>query len=375
MKKTLLVLGCLALVFAVYMSYTTVDSTTPVAVAGKSYSGTVYIAGMGGHFATADVTIDPSAKQPIKINKLGRIVIGNKSTHPTHDARIDVNDRNKMFWSTYKIDKEIGADKRTAHVGVTDLKTGKVLIDKAVVLDDRAKWTGALYCGSGQTKDSYLPVTMTNEAYIDVFDKKSLKLSKRVFLKDLGYDNNYFFYHGINSPDMKTFAIAINMTTKWDKPTAPGKRIGKIDMLLVDLPELEKGNVKVLKKNTITGSTTKTFTFRQTFTPDGKYLLQSGADRFYLLDGKTLELLDEEMLEIGENHDALTTPDGKYAVLTLRTKIEGDGGKKITDGTLALYDIEARKVIGSASSVCNDCHKNVGLGGNMVLCGADVNWN
>jgi hypothetical protein len=380
MKKALIVGISLLVVFAVYLSYSSVETTAPVAEAKHKettvYSGTVYVAGMGGHFTVADVEIDPAdAANPIKVKSLDRLVIGNKNTHPTHDARIDVNDRTKMYWSTYKIDKEAG--KKTVHVGLSDLKTGKVLMDKAYQLDDRAKWTGALYCGSGQTEKSFLPVTMTGESYIDVFDKKNLKLKHRVFLDDLGYKDNYFFFHGTNSPDMKTFAVTINKTQKWAKPDAPAKRIGQIDMMLLDLPALEKGKVKVLKKNTITGSPDKTLTFRQYFTPDGKYLLQSGADRFYLLDGNTMALLDEELLTAGENHDAIGTPDSKYAVLTLRTKIattEQPEGKMMTDGTLQLYDIENKMVIGQPVSVCYGCHGKIGIPGNAVLCGLDANW-
>ena len=104
MKKTLCTVAALAVLGAGYLSYTTVDSNTPVAVAGKTYSATMYVAGMGGHFAVADVTIDPSnTSDPIKVNNLDMLDIGGAS-HPTHDARIDVNDKNIMYWSTYKHD-------------------------------------------------------------------------------------------------------------------------------------------------------------------------------------------------------------------------------------------------------------------------------
>ena len=89
--------------FLGYLSFSTVDSKAPVAVAaGKTYSGTVYVAGMGGHFAKADVTIDPSnANEPVKINSLDRVVIGDKKlTRPMTPASTS-NDPNIMFWSTY----------------------------------------------------------------------------------------------------------------------------------------------------------------------------------------------------------------------------------------------------------------------------------
>lgn len=376
MKKALAVAASLLMVFAVYLAKTTVGDDASSAMAkGAVYSGTIYVAGMGGHFSAADVEVDPSANPPIKVKNLknidDRIVIGDKDSHPTHDARIDSEDKTKMYWSTYKTDKH--ADGRKVHVGVTDLKTGKVIKDVTYELPERAMWIGALYCGSGQSKSAFLPVTMSNEAFIDVFDKKSLDLKHRVYLDSLGYKDNYFFFHGTNSPDMKTFAVSINMTEQWAKADAPANRLGKIDMVLLDLPELEKGNVKVLTKNTITGSPASTLTFRQTFSPDGKYLLQSGGDRMYLLDGKTMKLLDEEMMTDGENHDAMATPDGKYAILTLRTKINDPEGKQITDGTLQLYDMESKKLVGGPVSVCYTCHKEFGIGGNSILCGLDGN--
>ena len=89
MKKILVVGACLALVFAAYLGYTVVDSEAPVAVAkGKVYKGMLYVAGHGGHFAAADVEIDPSnTRNPIKVVNLGMINIGTTMSHKTHDAR------------------------------------------------------------------------------------------------------------------------------------------------------------------------------------------------------------------------------------------------------------------------------------------------
>lgn len=378
MKKFLFVVFCIVLALGLYLANTVVDSKAPTAVAkindSSVYTGTIYVAGMGGHFSAAAVSIDPSSKEaPIKVTGLDKVDIGSKDTHPTHDPRIDVADRTKMFWSTYKADKK--AKGRVFHVGVSDLKSGDVIKDKSLEIPERAEWIGALYCGSGQTKDSFMPITMSNESFIDVFDKKNLDLKARVYLDNLGYKNNYFFFHGTNSPDLKNLAMTINLTQPWSQPGTPAARLGKIDMLLLDLAALEKGDVKVVAKNTITGSPEKTLTFRQTFTSDGKYLLQSGGDRFYLLKGDDLTLVDEEMMTEGENHDAIPTPDGKYAVLTLRTKIKTDDGKTITDGMLQLYDMQAKTVVGKPVSTCVACHQDADVIGNATLCGADVNWN
>jgi hypothetical protein len=376
MKKIVFISVFILLALGLYLANTVVDSKAPAAIAKLNdtsvYTGTIYVAGMGGHFSAAQVSIDPSKATPLEVTSLDKIDIGSKDTHPTHDPRIDVSDRSKMFWSTYKADKE--AKGRVFHVGVSDLKTGNVIKDKSLEIPERAEWIGALYCGSGQTKDSFMPITMSNESFIDVFDKKNLDLKARVYLDNLGYKNNYFFFHGTNSPDLKNLAMTINKTKPWTEANSPAARLGEIDMLLLDLAALEKGDVKVVAKNTITGSPEKTLTFRQSFTNDGRYLLQSGGDRFYLLKGDDLSLVDEEMMTDGENHDAIPTPDGKYAVLTIRSKVKADDGKTITDGMLQLYDMEAKKMIGKPVSTCVACHKDADIVGNATLCGADVNW-
>lgn len=374
-KRLLAVLGAMAVVFAGYLAFSVVDSATPVATAAKkTYTGTVYVAGMGGHFAKAAITIDPNnADNPIKVTDLDRVVIGDKDTHPTHDARIDSNDSSVLFWSTYKIDPN-----GKQHVGKSDLKTGNVIKDVAMPPDPRS--TGGekkmpLYCASGQSKKYFMPVFMGTEGYVDLFDKATLEHKGRVFISDLGYKpGTYQFVHGVNSNDMKTFLISITM--KGDD----GKMNGKVDFVLLDMPSLEKGKMKELARATLTGVPVKTITFREFFSPDDTLIFQSAGDRLWVLDAKTLKLLDEKTNIGGENHDAMPTPDGKYVVLTLRTAdtqgcdVEGKPlpDKKITDGTLQLYDVDAKKVVGKTASVCFDCHKGVGLGDkSAILCGLD----
>ena len=376
-RKAIGIVMVCALISAGYLAFTVVDSQTPVAVAAKGkYGATVYVAGMGGHFAKADITIDPSdAKNPIKMENLGRVTIGMKKTHPTHDARIDNRDSNVLFWSTYKLDPQ-----GKMHVGKSDLKTGEVITDVALTPHEKASGKkGPLYCASGQNKKYYMPVFMGTEGYIDVFDKKSMKLKKRVFVTDMGYKpGTYKFVHGINSPDMKKFLVVINQAGP------DGKGNGKVDFILVKMSSLVKGKWKVLAKNTLTGEPNKTLTFRQYFSNDGKYIYQSAADRMWVLDGKTLKLIDEKMTveEGSQIHDVMPTPDGKYALLTVRLAATGcdDAGKEvegkdITDGVLYMYDMQAKKIVGDSTSVCLGCHRNVGMGmKSAVLCGLDATW-
>jgi hypothetical protein len=380
MKKILSTVGVMALIAGAYFTLSTVNSYTPVATAKadmmkKTYSGTLYVAGMGGHFSIADVTIDPNnTDAPIMVNSVDMLDIGG-NTHPTHDARICSEDDNIMYWSTYKLDtwKDKGATGGNLHVGKSDLSTGEVITDVAFPPPARAGWTGANYCASGQSATSFIPVSMANEGYIDVYDKKTMKLKHRVFFDDLGIKaGQTTFAHGINTPDQKKFLLTVNHTpdgfTKWT---------GNTRLMYLDMEALEQGKIKKLAEAMITGKPKDaeggTITFRQYFTPDGKYLLQSGADRGYLIDAATLKVLDEITPIPGENHDILPTPDGKYAIMTLREKAKDFEGNDSVDGTLLLYDIEGRKTVGKSASVCFACHKGEGIG-KAILCGIDGKW-
>lgn len=363
---------------AVCFSYITFSNAAPKApaapAAGKTYAATVYVAGMGGHFAKAEVTIDPAnAAEPIKVAGLDRVVIGEKTTHATHDARIDTNDAGTLFWSTYIRDPQ-----GKMHVGKSDLKTGKVITDIAMDPDPKAPGTkGPLYCASGQSKNFFMPVFMGTEGYVDVLDKKDLSRKQRVFVSDIGYAaGTYKFVHGINSPDMKTFLLAINQAKE-------GKGTGDVDFVLLDMAALEQGKAKVVAKNTLKGEPDKTLTFREFFSTDGTMIFQSAGDRLWVLDAKTLKLVDEKMAPEGSQiHDAMPTPDNKYAILTVRQVTQGCDaggeplpGKDITDGTLMLYDAGAKKLNAKSASVCLGCHKGMGLGDkNAVLCGLDANY-
>ena len=361
-------------------------------VQAEQYDATVYIAGMGGHFAKAAVTIDSSADAPIKLNSLSKIDIGDGDTHPTHDARIDSNNKDVLFWSTYHIDEETGAP----HVGATDLKTGKVIMDvNAPIPKAGLDNTKSVYCASGQTKDFFFPITMTSRSYIDVFKKADLKRIASVFLEGTEADPGvpYLFYHGSNSPDMSKMLISVNEADKQH-----GTVIGKIHLMLLDASALEKGEVKLLKRGVIPGNAGKTMNFRSTWSPDGKLIALSGADTMYVVDAETLTLVARQpMGPLEENHDAMFTPDGKYILATSRTKTLTKGNspkiskgnpycteeaapKKLgnddytMDGQLKLYDVAAKKFVGKATSTCLACHNEEGVEQHAVLCGLDATF-
>jgi len=382
MKKLAALFVIIAVVVMGVIAFAADPAKAPAAAApaGQTYSATVYVAGHGGHFAKAEVIINPSnAADPVKITNLDKIDIGDSKSHPTHDARIDSNDPNVLFWATYMPD----ANKKM-HVGKSDLQTGKVIQD-VTLTPDAARAPGEkppLYCASGQSKDFYMPVFMGVEGYVDVFTKKDLTLKHRVFISDMGYaKGTYKFTHGTNSNDMKTFIFTMNVVKD-------GKATGDVDFVLVDLAALEQGKLKVITKATLKGDPEKTITFREYFTKDDKFIMQSAADRLWVLDAKTLKLVDEKMMPAAHQlHDAMPTPDGKFALLTVRNVTDGcdvagkaikdekGEAKSITDGVFMVYDAGAKTVNAKATSVCFDCHKGMGKGDkNAVLCGLAANF-
>ncbi len=390
MKKMCRTISMYSLVAAGTLTFAAMGMVSP-ALAEK-YEATVYVAGMGGHFAEAQVSIDPSASAPIKLNKLSKIDIGDSESHPTHDTRIDANNKDLMFWSTYHIDPETGAP----HVGATDLKTGKVIMDVNAPIPEKGQEnTKSLYCASGQTKDFFFPISMTSRAYIDVYKKENLERIASVFLEGTEADPGvpYLFYHGSNSPDMTKMLISVNEADKQH-----GKVIGKIHLMLLDAKALEKGEVKLLKRGLIPGNAGKTMNFRSTWSRDGKLIALSGADTMYVIDADTLTLVARQpMGKLEENHDAMFTPDGKYILATSRTKTLTKGNspkiskespycseetapKKLgnddytMDGQLKLYDVAAKKFIGKATSTCLSCHNEEGVEEHAVLCGLDANF-
>jgi hypothetical protein len=356
--------------------------------APTKYSATFYVAGMGGHFAVAETLIDPASENPITITELTKIDIGDGNSHPTHDTRIDDKDRNTMYWSTYKPD---AAAENSYHYGKSDLKTGDVLSDKTFAIPAGNLSTKAGFCASAQTADYFMPISMNKPGYIAVINKKDMKLEHTIFLEgtDADIKTGYKYFHGINSPDMSEVLITINESNSPQDNPELGDTIGKMHMFALDAKELEKGKVKVLRKGIADGNIKETVSFRQYYSPDGKYIANATGDILFLVDAKTLKVLDSETLADGTEqlHDAIFTPDGKYVVATSRTKNvfedcatpKNPGPKEFRmDGHLKLYDVEARKFIGTSASACLKCHdEEIGTdpeAPHAILCGIEANW-
>ncbi len=338
------------------------------------YKGRVFVAGHGGHIADANVVIDPSdTVNPIKIpsyavwsgDKLHMIPLGESRDHAFHDIRIDSENPNTIFWSTYF------AKKPSVIVGKADLRTNKWVAEKTYqlpkeVIDFGKTTKSTLYCGSGQSVKYYLPVFMGYPGFIDVVEKGTLELKHRVmFASNPELPTNYTFTHGNNSPDMKYMYIVMGESN----PAHAVKGLTwKIHFILLDMAALiDNGELKIVKRNSA-DFPAGTITFRATYTHDGSKILQSGRTRAIVLDANTLEVLQhkEYPIEGDEVHDVIATPDDKYGIATLRAKIDQDG-KKVMDGQIALYDIANNNWIGNATSTCKHCHNKWQKGGPLGL--------
>lgn len=361
-----------AIIPVLLIGFVTVWLTGPGAITGaeKVYQGTVYIAGMGGHIAKAEVKIDPSQPEPITMVKLSRIKLHSdpavaKKVYPAHDVRID-HEKNVMFWSAFVSDGE------AMHAGKIDLATGKPMVDVKLPKDPRTTM-GPMYCGSGQTKEKFLPVMMGYEGFIDVVDKETMKLDRRVFFDHPKIPKNYVWAHGMGSPDGKEFALWMSLAD------APGKfPRGNEERQLVfilDAPSLLKGEIKILRETTLKGDPKSSAFFRGNYTSDGKLLLVSGRDRSWVLDARTLKVVGETANAPGwENHDIQPLPGDRYALLTQRVPMEIEPGKKGMDGQLELYDLTRMARVGKAVSVCQSCHKDEDIKTTSVACGLDSVW-
>lgn len=348
----------------------------PAETKSAATEGTLYLPGMGGHIAVAKVKIDPTnADSPITIDNLDRIKVGTPETNATHDIRIDQN--TGIGYSSTIVRGSDG----NARVDKIDLATMQVLKEVGIAPGDRYVG-GPIYCASGQSENSFLPVLMGYEGFIDVINKDTLEQTHRVYFDDPKITKDYIFAHGVNTPDMKQFALVLNATSKEAAGQKPPRGNPDFLFFLLDMASLEQGRLVINQSGSIAADPSNSVAFRQTFTSDGKYLLQSGRDRALVVDGKTLELVrkvdipKQNGVQI-ENHDIMPIPGDKYAILTLRTPITVEGAAEpVTDGAIQLMDVEKGELIGKPVSVCRACHDDYQSlkTKKAELCGIDAVW-
>ncbi len=348
------------------------------------YKGTIYMASeMGGHIVAVPVSIDPSnATTPITLttNPTRLVQLSNgtgtaNKTHIFHDVRLDGT---KLYYSSIFVDSTATADAGKVHLGYVDLANNNTKHDMLLDATTEAQ-NGMVYCGSGQTGTHYLPMTMSSPAYIDAIPKADMLSGtalgsadnvKRTLIESFRGTGNYLFAHGVNSPDHTKLFVAVNETDDTGMT-------GRVTGYLVKTSDLVAGTVdptSVTTSYTITGLTAGmgTIAFRSTFTPDGSKILQAGRDRLLVLKSSDLTPLDNNMAIGGsytgvENHDVMPTPDGKYAILSLRFK---HAPTEQQDSGLQLYDLTNKTAIGNPVSTCSTCHSSTDTA--HPTCGIDA---
>jgi hypothetical protein len=144
-----------------------------------------------------------------------------------------------------------------------------------------------------------------------------------------------------------------------------------------------------------------TIAYRATWTPDGKYILQSGNDRVIILStgatGTTLSLYADTAAGVVtsvtgtfataiasglgkgsfggvEVHDVISTPDSKYAIVNMRYYSDTTNvGVAIKTSGVQLYDINNKAFIGSVTPTCGSnagsCHVATGDFASRPTCG------
>ncbi len=375
------------------------NSSPPPPPTKTTYTGTLYMASeAGGHIAVVPVTIDPSnATTPIVVDVAHETRIqlteangtpagfgAGNTTHVFHDVRLDGT---KLYYSTIFPDSS-GANPGMAHLGYVDLASNNAVHD--AMIDGTGAGTGMVYCGSGQTATHYFPMSMSSPAYVDAIAKSAIVTGatlsssganvKRTMIEAFraGGDANYLFAHGVNSPDTTKLYVAVN-------ETSGGAMTGAITSYVMNTSDVVAGTVSSsnVTSHTVSGLTSGggTIAFRSTYTPDGTKILQAGSDRFLVLRASDLTVLDNNP-NIGgsfkaftghgglQNHDAMPTPDGKYAILSLRFQ-HASGEQE--DSGIQLYDLANKTAIGDPVSTCNKCHDSAtvahptcGLVGNLT---------
>ena len=336
-----------------------------LAYAAGVYTGTIYVATTsGGHIAKVPVTITPAnTSNPIVVGTATRTQISNATGTATdmpafHDVRYD-SAANKVFYSAIKVDTTATATAGRAHMGYLDLADNTV--HDGSIDATAAAQTGLVYCGSGQTADYYIPMTMSYPAYIDVIKKTSVKTGAAL------------------SSTPATLYVSVNETTAGAGGTTGGMT-GEFTGYLLKMSDIVAGTVtpsSIVASNKVTGMTAAggTIAFRSSFTPDGTKIVQAGSDRVVVLDAATLLPLNGASGDVNigggsasfQNHDALAI-DNNYAVLALQSHLTSTTDSGVA--AFVLYDLNANAAVGAAANACTPCHDSTS-GKNHFMCGID----
>ncbi len=229
------------------------------------------------------------------------------------------------------------------------------------------------------------------------------------------------FIHGGSSPDGSKVYMVMNVVSGLTTTT---NLAGLLRTYIVNASDLETVSSttagissmtpeKVVSTATITvapsdsttsgdGSLQGTIAYRASYTPDGQYILQSGSDRLLILKASDLSVYVNTGTTSNTNsvtkpgalttglgagtyggievHDVISTPDSKYAILSLRyyndaTQAAAGGAGKpgIKSSGVQLYDINSKAFIGNVVPTCGSsatqCHPAAADFNTRATCG------
>lgn len=266
-----------------------------------------------------------------------------------------------------------------------------------------------VYCASGQNSSHFFPMSMSFPAYVDSIPKSMITNGnaitlgdiKRTYISQIDDSANLAlwsgvtvtikagngdilplnalgvpplaFLHGATSVDGTKMYLSTNVMQGLD---TVNNTAGKFRTYILNTSDIVSGAVnttKVLAKAEFTGLTPNapkggSVAYRASWTPDNSKILQAGSDRLmifsYLSNALSLYVDTKNQTGAGtmgggktevENHDVITTPDGKYAILAVRYA-DAVGQKQISG--VQLYDIANKKFIGGVANTCGlaSCH-------------------
>ncbi len=260
-----------------------------------------------------------------------------------------------------------------------------------------------LYCASGMdtTNGYYFAMSMSLPAYLDAIPVSALAngaqgssvtspTTNHITSSTTGFHRTPIsaifgtetagahvdaFIHGAASPDGKTIYAVTNVVSGL---STTNNLLGVFRAKTIKASDLESGAAAptiISSASYTVAPSLASIAYRASYTPDAKYILQAGSDRVLILNANDLSLYVDtaatnstDTYKLGSGaaggvdlHDAIATPDGKYAILSMR--YYSDTTQKnagiLTSG-VQLYDINNRKFVGNVVPTCGSsatqCH-------------------
>ncbi len=285
MKKVIKVVGAAAVVAGVFALGTQLFNPAPVVSKGTVYSGKLYVAGHGGHIAVAERPDRPHGRKADHHHEPRP----HRDRHPEDPPLPRRADRRGEPRPALLQHLQARPERQAARrVGRPQGREGH----QGHVLDPDARSTGTAASPAPTTalparrKDFYFPVTMAYEGYIDVIDKKTMD-HEAPGLRRLARRQVRLPVHARQHLARHEDLPARGQQGQRHPEGGLGhhRRAGALPAR--QRRRSRRASSRSSSRRRSPAATPKsTITFRQYFTPDGKYILQSANDMFYVIDAK-----------------------------------------------------------------------------------------